>query len=144
MAERGVQTIKKILIKSLCNEREITRMQTKIDDVLLSSRNTTSADKGCCPAEIMLNFKPKTQLTVLKPKIGENIILEHSIGKSENFEINKNVFLKNPQAKGQNWLPGKIMKVLSGCMYLVMMNGSVKMVHINKLKSSMLSEGIHQ
>ncbi|CAI6344244.1 unnamed protein product [Macrosiphum euphorbiae] len=144
LAERGVQTIKKILIKSLCNEREVTRMQTKIDDALLSYRNTPSADTGCCPAEIMLNFKPKTQLTVLKPKIGGNIILEHSMGKSENFEINENVLVKNPQAKGQNWLPGKIMKVLSGCRYLVMMNGSVKMVHINKLKPSMLSERIHQ
>lgn len=36
------------------------------------------------------------------------------------------------------------MKVLSGRRYLVMINGSVKMVHINKLKSSTLNEGIHQ
>jgi len=144
LAERGVQTIKKILIKSLCYEREITRMQTIIDDILLSYRNTPSSDTGCCPAEIMLSFKPKTQLSVLKPKIERNIVLEHSIRKSENFEINDKVLVKNPQAKGQNWLPGKIMKVLSGCRYLVMINGSVKMVHINKLKSSRLSEEIHQ
>jgi len=110
-------------------------MQTTIDDVLLSYRNTPSADTNCCPVEIMLNFKPK---------IGRNIVLEHSIEKSEHFEINEKVLVKNPQAKGQNWLPGKIMKVLIGCRYLVMINGSVKMVHINKLKSSMLSEGIHQ
>uniref|UniRef100_A0A2S2ND60 RNA-directed DNA polymerase n=1 Tax=Schizaphis graminum TaxID=13262 RepID=A0A2S2ND60_SCHGA len=144
LAERGVQTIKKLLIKSLCNEREITRIQTKIDDVLLSYRNTPSADTGCCPAEIMLNFNPKTQLTVLKPKIGGDIDLEYAIGKSAKFEVDENVLVKNSQAKGQNWLPGKIMKVLSGCRYLVTVNGGVKMVHVNKLKCSMLSEEIHQ
>jgi len=39
----------------------------------------------------MLNFKPKTQLTVLKPKIGGDIDLDHSFRKSKNVEIDERV-----------------------------------------------------
>lgn len=138
LAERGVQTNKKLIIKSLCNEREINKMQIKIDDVL-SYRNTLLSVTGYCTADIMLNFKLKTQSTVLKPKKRNETDVEYTNykNKSVKFEIDEKVLIRNSQMKGQNWLLDKVMKVLSGCRYLVMIGGRVKMVHIKKLKPSL-------
>jgi len=51
--------IKKLLIKSLCVKRDVKRIQSKINNILVSYRNTPTTTTGCSPSELIINFKPK-------------------------------------------------------------------------------------
>ncbi|XP_025206005.1 uncharacterized protein K02A2.6-like [Melanaphis sacchari] len=139
LAERGVQTIKKLLIKSLCVERDVKRIQSKINSILVSYRNTPTTSTGCSPAELIYKFKPKNHLSVLKPPC----IVESN--KNDNvikYEINDKILVRN-NSKGQKWRAGRIMKRLGTCSYLVRVNDKIRLMHINKLKKSYLNENIH-
>ncbi|KAL4100823.1 hypothetical protein QTP88_020852 [Uroleucon formosanum] len=138
LAERGVQTIKKLLIKSLCIERDVKRIQSKINNILVSYRNTPTTSKGCSPSDLIYNFKPKNHLSILKPP---NIVEKNKNINVTKYEINDKVLVRN-NSKGQKWLTGRIMKMLGTCSYLVRVGDKIRLMHVNKLKKSYLNDEV--
>ncbi|XP_060862845.1 uncharacterized protein K02A2.6-like [Metopolophium dirhodum] len=139
LAERGVQTIKKLLIKSLCVERDVKRIQSKINNILVSYRNTPTTSTGCSPSDLIYNFKPKNHLSILKPP---NIVEKNKNINVTKYEINDKVLVRN-NSKGQKWLTGRIMKMLGTCSYLVRVGDKIRLMHVNKLKKSYLNDEVH-
>ncbi|KAL4096894.1 hypothetical protein QTP88_021769 [Uroleucon formosanum] len=120
LAERGVQTIKKLLIK-------------------ISYRNTPTTTTGCSPSELIFNFKPKNHLSILKPP---NILDKKKNINVTKYKVNDKVLVRN-NLKGQKWLTGRIMKMIGTCSYLVLVGGKIRLMHVNKIKKSYLNDTVH-
>lgn len=76
---------------------------------------------GHCPSELWLCFELKTQLSILKPPLNDNFnksTVDMQCYKNSLFSVGDKVMVRNHQ-KVQQWLLGKIEKILSSCMYLV-------------------------
>ncbi|KAL4088576.1 hypothetical protein QTP88_023665 [Uroleucon formosanum] len=139
LAVRGVQTIKKLLIKSFCVERNVKRIQSKINKILVSYRNTPTTATGCSSSELIFNFIPKNHLSILKPP---NTVDKKKNIKVTKYEINDKVLVRN-NLKGQKWLTGRIIKMIGTCSYLVRVGGKIKLMHVNKIKKSHLNDTVH-
>jgi transposase InsO family protein len=96
LAERSVQTIKTLLIKNFCC-RDMKRMQSKINSILASYRNTPTTSTSCSPTELINKFKPKNHLSVLKPPC---VVDNNKIDIVIKYEINDKVLVSN-NSKGQ-------------------------------------------
>lgn len=79
LAERGVQTAKKALIRfCLGNESQLS-MQAKLEKYLMLSRHSPSFESGRSPAEIVFAYKPKVKLDLIN-----DFVFKKSIVKFEN------------------------------------------------------------
>lgn len=133
-AERGVQTVKKGLEKSLFLDRvdcSKSNILNKLQNFLFTYRNTPSTVTGLSPAESIFKIKPRTRFNLLKPSCHNGI--QESI-KNKLFKVNDHVFVKNKITK--LWQKGIIMKVISYCTYLVKVESYIKFVHASDLREN--------
>lgn len=159
-AERGVETAKQSFKKYMLdpkNERKNKKFM--IDNFLMNYRNTPCTVTQCSPSDLIFKYKPRTLLDLLLP---ENVNFEKK-NDFNNSQINKNIKNQNFLKKGDNsnsilnnpkkefkpfqkilylnqfkdlvkWIPGYIKKRLSNFRYLVCINGTTRVAHINQLK----------
>lgn len=144
-AERGVQTVKKALEKSVldCSKSRLTDclVDSKLLDFLFTYRNTPSSVTGVSPAEAIFRNKPRTRFDLLKPTFASNKSFPNKNCVTECSKFNKiysvgeSVYVKNLHPKStHNWSPGKIMKVLSINTYLVLVDSFIRHVHGDMLR----------
>lgn len=152
LAERNVQTTKKVIIKFCMGKEKELNLQEKIDKYLYNSRNTPSITTGRTPNEMIFSYKPKIVLDVLNDKnfLNENVIKSKELGsknvkenkKTNNVEIKKvpkfkvgeNLLYQNHFKHWIKWIPAKVMKVLSTLTYLIEVNGYIRFVQENQLR----------
>lgn len=141
IAERGVQTVKKALEKSLFLERgsEISKKMliNRLLNFLFIYRNTPSTVTGISPAQCLFKFRPRTRFDLIKPSCEARSFSEdNNVFHKRNklYHLNESVYFKDKQSK--IWLKGKIIKVISHSTYLVLVGESVRFVHGSDLRSN--------
>lgn len=147
LAERGVQTVKKALEKAV--PRTVQRlseseMREKLAHFLFAYRNTPSTATGTCPSENVLKMKPRVKFDLIKPTFNgqssSNLIRKEKVIPVRNTKLYNNgetVFVKNKNDRSSvKWEKGKIVRIMSFNTYLVLMNGIIKHVHKDMLRSA--------
>ncbi|XP_054257498.1 uncharacterized protein K02A2.6-like [Macrosteles quadrilineatus] len=154
-AERCVQEVKKNLLRQVLSEGGTgsLTLQHKLDNFLMTYRNTPNTVTGLTPAELFLNWKPKTRLALLKPNLNARIDTnldrqkessDRHRGRARSFEVGEKVFVKTVRQEKIDWVPGKVLEVKCSVIYLVSVLGKVRRCHADYLRSrvNMEEEGI--
>lgn len=138
-AERYEQEVKKNLVRQVLEaDNPNLSLQHKIDNYLFAYRNTPTTSTGMTPAELFLNWKPRTQLTLLKPNlqifIQENRervkeASDRRRGQSRYFQEGQTVLVKTVCQEKVAWIPGKILVQRSPVTYEVSVLGRTPFCH---------------
>jgi transposase InsO family protein len=161
LAERAVQTIKNKL-KKFCSDLKYKNLNTnqKLDLILFSYRNTPTTTTNKTPSELLFNYKQKTLLNSIikkeKCKIidsknhsgelkNDNCTNGNQINKAINFSFSKGekVLYRLHYKDFVKWKPAIIKEKISSCTYKILLEGSIKFVHINQLRKSNLDDKYH-
>lgn len=116
-----MQEVKTILLRQVLSELSEgpSSMQNKLINFLFAFRNTPNTVTGLTPAELFLNWKPRTQLAFLKPNLQADVEkklnrrkeqsdkLRGSPGQLQNGE---KVLVKTVRQENISWLSGKILE----------------------------------
>lgn len=139
LAERGVRTIKQMLLKECLDDKlNHLSIQQKLDNILFNYRTTPNSVTGIPPAELILKFSPRTKLTLLKPKINDKLkIKSDKIPLNvKKYSENDKILVKSINDNNIKWVPGIIKKVISPLTYLVLIENRIRFVHIEQIKST--------
>ncbi|CAI6356579.1 unnamed protein product [Macrosiphum euphorbiae] len=145
LAERGVQTIKKYLLKNVvagCPPgKEV--MKDKLLGCLSNYRNTPCTTTQVAPAELMFKFRTRTQLSWLIPK--SKVQLDLNTPVTREFSIDDKVLIKKNfiNKKGYTWELGRVTKKIGSVVYLVKVNEKIRKVHLNQMRKSYLANHLH-
>lgn len=152
LAERGVQTAKKALIRLCMGESALT-IQEKVDKYLLKARNSPNLETGRTPAECIFAYKPKIKLDLINDFLYKNNN-EISFRKNEQnnnckknepkqksksiedtiFKEGEHVYYRNHFKNWVKWIPAIVKKRVSSLTYLIDINGSIRFVQKNQLR----------
>lgn len=146
LAERSVQTFKKILIKFMFSKysKNLSPAQ-RLFDCLYTYRSTPTTVTGVSPMAKLFSYEPRTPLLIMsKENQSENNVLNEN--KTERkyvreFKENDKVLVYLKQIKSKfKWVQAIIKLKLSPWVYLVQIinGGEIKKVHVNQLKISSL------
>lgn len=147
IVERSVQTFKKSLLKSLIENKYLSKpsisLQHKIDNFLFAYRSTPHSFTGVSPSELFLKCKLRTRLSSLKPNLvqhlkqkRDNLVKGMNQNKSQmrSFESGDKVLVRSVRGEDIKWFPGKIVKKLSDVTYTVQVRDQLRFVHADHLK----------
>ncbi|XP_008189838.1 uncharacterized protein K02A2.6-like [Acyrthosiphon pisum] len=145
LAERGVQTIKKYLLKNVvagCPPGK-EAMKDKLLRCLSNYRNTPCTTTQVAPAELMFKFRPRIQLSWLIPK--SKVQLDLNTPVTREFSIDDKVLIKKNfiNKKGYTWELGRVTKKIGSVVYLVKVNEKIRKVHVNQMRKSYLADRLH-
>ena len=109
LVERAVQTFKNAIRKA-----KPIDIKTQVSRFLLHYRNVPHTTTDSTPAELLLQWKLRTHLTLMKPDLGSRVfkrveaqIINHNWNaKNRQFELDDPVFVKNFSTTGPVWLAG--------------------------------------
>lgn len=154
LAERGVQTAKKTLIRFCLGRETDLSIQEKIDKYLLHSRNSPTIDSQRSPAEIIFSYKPKIKLDLIndftlnknieKFKANKNyesskntkqIEAGNGLQKKTKFAVGESVFYRCHFKNWVEWIPATVKQKVSPVTYLIEVNGTIRFVQENKIRS---------
>lgn len=151
-AERAVQEVKKNLLRQVIGQNHTGRisLQHKLDNFLFAYRNTPCTVTGLTPAELFLNWKPRTKLSMLKPNLigdieekrrQQKIAADRHRGKDRFFHEGQKVMVKTVRQEKISWVPGKIIQKRSPVTYLVSVLGKTRFCHVDHLRPFYMEEG---
>lgn len=140
-AERAVQTLKQGMKKSLIDPKKKSEpFNLKLNRFLFSYRTTPTSVTNLSPSRMIFNFKPRTLIDLLKQSIQGKTKEKISKIKSEEkwsknkFRENQEILYSDPFCKEAKWVKGKIIKRVSNCRFLILVNGRQKQAHIDQIK----------
>ncbi|XP_054257479.1 uncharacterized protein K02A2.6-like [Macrosteles quadrilineatus] len=150
-AERFVQEVKKNLKRQvMASGSETISLQHKLDNFLFAFRNTPSTVTGVTPAELFLQWKPRTKLTMLKPCLlsaidkkreAQKEAADNHQGSFRSFVEGEKVLVKSVWQEIISWIPGRILERKSPSTYVVsVLGGKIRFCHADHLRSSKLTE----
>ncbi|XP_054259349.1 uncharacterized protein K02A2.6-like [Macrosteles quadrilineatus] len=150
-AERFVQEVKKNLKRQIMSSgSETISLQHKLDNFLFAFRNTPSTVTGVTPAELFLQWKPRTKLTMLKPCLlsaidkkreAQKEAADNHRGSFRSFVEGERVLVKSVRQEIISWIPGRILERKSPSTYVVsVLGGKIRFCHADHLRSSKLTE----
>lgn len=145
LAERGVQTLKKMLLRSVVSGSSGSNLtvQDRLQKCLFNYRFAPTTTTKCSPAELMFKFVPRTELSMLKPPLNK-VKSSDTNRKVKMFSVNDKV-LANVTVKGRKkWFPARVMSKIGKVVYLIKLSdGFVRKVHVCQLKISFLDDKLH-
>lgn len=133
-AERTVQTVKKNLLKLVLEEKRLTRktgFQHKIDNFLFSYRNTPHTSTGKTPAELFLQRRPRTRLSLLLPMLDD---IPKSPSTVPLYHVGDAVYVRTVRGEKVSWMPGEILRQRGKVTYDVWVTGQRRYCHIDHLR----------
>ena len=159
-AERAVQTTKSVLRKFLYDFKDNFQIDKAVSTFLLNNRNTPCTENKLTPSHLLFNFKPRTELSTLQ-NIKE--ISQISFSNSENLlkgkeEVQKitlkprkpEIFENNEivlyLSKSNGYCFGtraKIVKRKSEHIYLIEVEGNVKLAHTNQIRKAIIKKPVY-
>ncbi|XP_054259759.1 uncharacterized protein K02A2.6-like [Macrosteles quadrilineatus] len=149
-AERCVQEVKKNLKRQVLAEGSTAvSLQHKLDNFLFVYRNTPSTVTGLSPAELFLQWKPRTKLALLKPHLMSQIekrkemqknSADRHCGSFRSFVEGENVLVKTVRQEQVSWVPGRILEKRSAVTYVVKVLVKTRFCHADHLRHSQLEE----
>lgn len=129
-AERFVQIFKKQLSKlNLQNDKN--SIQHQLDNILFAYRNTPQITTSKTPAEMFLNRKPRTRLSILKQELNTNSKMYRTC---LSFYKNEPVYIKTKRGEEESWIEGTVLEKHSEFTYLVQAKGKIQLIHVDDLK----------
>lgn len=157
LAERGVQTAKKCLIRFCLGKESDLSIQDKIDKYLLWSRNTPNIETGRSPTEIVFSFKPKVILdnindflykhsapdnsrkNIFNDKNNQveskhNTQITQEIELNHKFKVGEKVFYRCHFKSWIKWIPATIKQLVSRLTYLIEVNNQIRYVQENQIR----------
>jgi hypothetical protein len=152
-AERSVQEVKKSLLRQVLEDHQnshATTLQHKLDNFLFAYRNTPSSVTGHTPAELFLQWKPRTKLSMLKPNLLTSLQQgmnrrkqseDKRRGLFREFVEGQNVYVRTVRLEKVTWVPGKILVKRSPVTYLVSVLGKTRYCHADHLRAA---EGLQE
>jgi len=144
LAERSVQTFKKILIKFMFskNSKFLSPAQRLID-CLYTYRSTPTSVTGVSPMAKIFSYEPRTPLVILSKKknyLNKNKKSRENVLKEYKENDNVLVYLRHLKSP-MKWVQGTVKLKLSSWVYLIqLIGGEEKKVHVNQIKKSSLSK----
>lgn len=155
LAERAVQTVKSVFKKAFLDIKTIT-MPELISKFVITYNNTPSTAISKTPNDLIYSFKPRTLLSTLNPKQKEKKVNEkyceqkiqykqqaNKTKKEEEFKVNEKIMFRNVFKNYVKWIPGRVVKKVSFCTYLVNVNDNIKYVHRTQIRRSSLDDKFH-
>lgn len=151
LAERGVQTAKKALIRFYMGKESDLSLQEKIDKYLMCVRNSPSFETGRSPAEIVFSYKPKMKLDL----VNENVLISSRIKSNfenkttnvqlesrsntmsnvqEKFKVGDRVYYRCHFKNWVKWIPATVKQKVSTLTYLILVNGLIRFVQENQIR----------
>jgi hypothetical protein len=126
-----VQTIKKTLKKVLSSSTaDHKNIQGVLNKILFSYRTTPLSSGGLSPCDLMLKFKPRTLLSLIKPRSPPPCIHNPDY---PDYRVGEEVLVRvKPKSEP---VRGVIQKRVSQVMYKVDIGGETRLVHMNQIKS---------
>ena len=146
-AERAVQIIKAALLKKSLDKQSNDDLQSQLDKLLFTYRNTPHTMTKKTPAEMLFKYSPRTELTMLRPYFNGTMQEKtDSIknkedkyrGEEREFSIGENVLVRSVRGEEMKWMRGKILVRKTKVLYLVMVNGQTRLCHADHLKKTLL------
>ena len=109
-------------------------LQSKLDRFLITYR-ATPTHMGKSPSELLMNRQPRTKFSALRfSKTKEQVkVFQENMNNFPKYKVNDTVFAKN-FGKGANWIPGKIIEILSPKSYLIQVKDVVWKRHVDQLR----------
>ena len=137
LAERAVRTFKG---RMKASKGFAADWELRLQRFLIAYRNTPQKSTGRAPAELLIGWKIRTKLDLLKPDVSKNIdkaVIEQKLhhdkhAKPKIFTTGQHVWVQNITGKG--YQAGKVVKCNSEHSYLVEINGRVVKKHSDQLK----------
>lgn len=147
-AEVGVRIIKTALKKVTRGEKGHRTLADRLQRVLADYRNTPRAAGSSTPMEMILSYKPrrvvdmmKTPIKVvrfnIKPVVKNEIANKKVVKKHimyEKFNIGDRAYYLNHKKNDGKWLPCKITNKVSHYIYKIKLNESYRLAHVSKLR----------
>ena len=140
--ERAVQTIKSVLRKFAIDYGTNFQITKAIDEFLTNYRNQPHTDSKIVPTQKLFTFNPRTTLNLLSRerrndefyRTNRIFLKGKELPKSLKFELNEKVFYIS-RVNGYCYAyPAEIVKMVSKCTYLIKIERSTRMAHINQLR----------
>ena len=109
-------------------------LHAKLDRFLFTCR-ATPTNMGKSSSELLMNRQPHTRFNALRSsKTKEQVkIFQENMSQIPNFQKDETVFAKN-FGRGPNWLPGKIIDIVSPKNFLVQVKDVIWKRHRDQLK----------
>ena len=140
-AERCVQSLKSMLLKCVLDTSLTIDIEHRLSNWLFRYRNTPHATTGRTPAELFLQRNPRTQFSLLRPDLAQDVQAQQQKQKfyhdrtrveERHFTVGEPVSVKNHRG-GKKWIPGLITAVKGPTSYLVRVMGRIRYVHVDHL-----------
>lgn len=154
LVERAVQTTKSVLRKFMLDNPDNFQLDRSISKFLMNYRNSPHTDNEITPARQILNYKPRSPLSVLtednkkQPRVAfleltsvtnaDNRINELKLKASTKFSPKENVLYITKQNGYCHSVRAQILKKMSNTVYMITIGNSVRLAHINQLRKSIL------
>lgn len=156
LAERAVQTTKSVLRKFVIDNANSFNLDRSIEKFLFNYRNSPHTEDSIVPSHRILNFKPRSPLSVLtelpndNPKVTFNEIPSTNLIRNDELKISpKKVFVPRENVLYISKLQGyatsiraRILKKNSDTVYTIAIGNSIRSAHINQLRKSILKNFI--
>ncbi|XP_049294409.1 uncharacterized protein LOC125769645 [Anopheles funestus] len=134
-----------VCIKYLLEARfKVLNLQRKINQFLISYRNNPCTVTKVTPNEKVFCFVPHTLIAKLNPTTAHKTDIQNECKEQRKNSTNKNVeesihegeevYYRNHFKEIIRWIPAVIKKRISELVYLISINGIIRMVHKNQLR----------
>ena len=134
-AERTVQTFKKFMDK---HENSTESIDCLVSRFLYSYRNTPHSRTGITPSELLMNRRPRTHLTPLKPDLNRKLRQRGTPElKVREFEVGDAVLARNYNGGGR-WVKGVVSEKSGPVSYKIRINGGIIRRHVDQIVKSAL------
>jgi len=137
LAERSVQTFKTVMKKWKSDGGSI---ETRVDRFLFAYRNTPHSTTGLSPAELLMNRRPRTCLSIIKPNLASghdkagDKLRQVRQRKTRTFAVGQQVRAMT-FGSGDKWIAGVIQEVTGPVSYKVKVSGGVLRRHADQILS---------
>ena len=111
--ERAVQSFKSAMRK-MNSSPSTDSLRTRLNRFLFAYRTTPQTTTETSPAELLMNRKPATKLSLIKPNFQRRIFTKTGTNlpdvNARSFTCGEEVWMRNYSNKEHKWIPGVIDK----------------------------------
>ena len=136
-AERAVQSFKNAM-KKMDSTPSGDSILTRLNRFLFAYRTTPQTTTEMSPAELLMNRKVKTRLSLIKPSIQKRMAKQGTYEERpppRSFSTGDWVWMRNYSKIGSKWIQGRIEAKLGPLSYHVQAEGKIHKRHVDQLRS---------
>lgn len=138
-AERTVQSFKSAM-KKMSSSPSVDSIQTRVNRFLFAYRTTPQTTTEMSPAELLMNRKLTTKLSLIKPNLQRRLSAKQGNiltgnAPSRSFSVGDEVWMRNYNRTDPKWLPGEIEAKSGPLSYHIHAGGKIHRRHIDQIRN---------